>query len=483
MTPKNKFLSNSTIAILDTIPFGIYYCDSLAIVRYINKPYADYLGLDAKDIIGKQITDVIPGSRARGVIESGQEELYDTVSVFQEKNQNILVNRMPVKNAEGQIEGFISQLFSVGKSDWQGIWKKIEQAEKTLRYLQQEAGQFNSNCSELIVGKSPALLRCMEKLTSYATTGLPVLITGETGVGKELFANAIHRNSQYANGPMVTINCSSFPAELVESELFGYAPGAFTNALRFGKMGRIESADKGTLFLDELGDLSLRGQAALLRVLETRKVQRIGSNTLNTVDFRLVAATNRDIEAMIKLGQFREDFYYRVNILRLHAPPLSERVEDIPDLVKYFLGKIGKEKAIISDEVMHIFKTYLWPGNIRELRNVVMCAAISCKNDIITIDVLPENLNKNSHNLPFSCDLPLSCDNFSLRDRVGQNPDSSGPGSMPAATLAKWERTAIINALRANQYNRARTARALGIARTTLYQKLKKYSISCDIIG
>jgi transcriptional regulator with PAS, ATPase and Fis domain len=151
--------------------------------------------------------------------------------VFQEKNQNILVNRMPVKNAEGQIEGFISQLFSVGKSDWQGIWKKIEQAEKTLRYLQQEAGQFNSHCSELIVGKSPALLRCMEKLTSYATTELPVLITGDTGVGKELFANAIHRNSRYANGPLVTINCSSFPAELTELNRLTKGPCFWTSSV------------------------------------------------------------------------------------------------------------------------------------------------------------------------------------------------------------------------------------------------------------
>jgi transcriptional regulator with PAS, ATPase and Fis domain len=482
MTPKRKFLSNSTIAILDTIPFGIYFCDASAIVRYINKPYADYLGLDPKDIIGKQITEVIPCSRARRVIETGQEELYDNVSVFKEKKEKILVNRMPVTNSKGQIEGFISQLFSVGKGDWQSIWKKIEQAEKTLRYLQQEAGLLASHSIEPIIGKSPKLIRCMEKLASYAPTELPVLITGDTGVGKELFANALHRESRYGNGPIVTINCGSIPTELIESELFGYAPGAFTNALRFGKIGRIESADHGTLFLDELGDLPIRAQAALLRVLETRKVQRVGSNSLTSVNFRLIAATNRDIETMVRQGQFREDFYYRVNILRLHLPQLSERVEDIPELVKYFLGKIGKEKVTISDEVMNIFNSYAWPGNIRELRNVVMCATVSCRNEIITPDVLPDHLKKNSPNPNLSRSNLLPCAIYSMPDRVGQNPDAFQPGVMPDATLAQCERKAIIEALRANQNNRARTARSLGIARTTLYQKLRKYSISSDDI-
>ena len=482
MTYDQQFLSNATIAILDTIPFGIYYCDTSATVLYINKPYADYLGIDPKDIIGKQITDVMPGSRARAVIASGKEELYDKVSVFQDKNQSILVNRMPVTNAEGRIEGFISQLFSVGKGEWQTIWKRIQQAEKTFRFLRQETGQINSDCSVAMTGNSLALQRCLEKLNSFAITDLPVLITGGTGVGKELLANAIHCKSQHARGPLVTINCGSIPSELIESELFGYAPGAFTNALRFGKVGRIESADQGTLFLDELGDLSLRAQAALLRVLETRSVQRIGSNTPCAVNFRLIAATNRDIEAMIKLGQFREDFYYRVNILRLHAPSLSERVEDIPDLAGYFLKNMGKGRVVISEEVMRLFKSYSWPGNIRELRNVVMCAAIACRNDTITTDVLPDNFKKDTRDPLVSNDKLLWCDKLSPSDGRAQNGGPTHSGSVDEATLANCERNAIIEALRVNRNNRAKTARALGIARTTLYQKLRKYSIPCDDI-
>lgn len=476
MADKHKFLSKKTIAILDTIPFGIYYCDASAIVRYINKPYADYIGADPKDIIGKQITDFIPGSRARVVIESGKEEMYDHVSVFQEKKQTILVNRIPVKNEKGEREGFISQLFSVGKGEWQGIWEKIEQAEKTVQYLQQETGEVFSPRSEPIIGSSPALLQCMEKLTSYAGTDLPILITGGTGVGKELFANAIHRKSQYANGPIVSINCGALPAELIESELFGYAPGAFTNALRVGRKGRIEQADNGTLFLDELGDLPLRAQASLLRVLETREVQRIGSNALHRVKFRLIAATNQDLEAMIRRGQFREDFYYRVNILKLRAPALCERVEDIPELAKHFLGKIGKSNVVISDEAMYILKRYSWPGNIRELRNVVVSAAISCKNNRITPDVLPEDLSKKLHNaLPTHGD-PTPGGKRAFSDQADQDDLSSC--TTPNATLATFERNAIMDALRANQNNLARTARALGIARTTLYKKIKKYSIT-----
>jgi transcriptional regulator with PAS, ATPase and Fis domain len=481
MAYKHRFLSKKTVAILDTIPFGIYFCDAAAIVRYINKPYADYIGADPKDIIGKQITDFIPRSRAREVIESGKEEMYDRVSVFQEKKQTILVNRIPVTNEKGETEGFISQLFSVGKGEWQGVWEKIEQAEKTVQYLQQESGEVFSVRSEAIIGNSPALLRCMEKLTSYARSDLPVLITGGTGVGKELFANTIHRKSRYGNGPIISINCGSLPAELIESELFGYAPGAFTNAVRFGKKGRIELADKGTLFLDELGDLPLRAQASLLRVLETREVQRIGSNKLHQVKFRLVAATNQDLEAKIRLGQFREDFYYRVNILRLRAPSLCERVEDIPDLSKHFLGIIGKDHVVISDEAMHILKRYSWPGNIRELRNVVVSAAISCKNNMITPDVLPDNLFKSPPDPLSSPDSWPSGDNFSSSGHIVHNKHVPGSGTLPDATLAARERDAILEALRANQNNRARTARALGIARTTLYKKLKKYSILSEI--
>ena len=336
MAYKHNFLNKKTVAILDTIPFGVYFCDASAIVRYINKPYADYIGVDPKKIIGKEITDFIPSSRARLIIESGKEEMYDSVSVFQKKKRTILVNRIPVTNEKGETEGFISQLFSVGKGEWQNIWGKIEQAEKTVKYLQQERGKAFFSRSETIIGNSQALLCCMEKIESYARSELPVLITGDTGVGKELFANAIHRNSPYANGPIVSINCGALPAELIESELFGYVPGAFTNAVRMGKKGRIELADKGTLFLDELGDLPLRAQASLLRVLETREVQRIGSNQLHPINFRLVAATNQDLEAKIRLGQFREDFYYRVNILRLVAPSLMSEWKISPTLLNTF---------------------------------------------------------------------------------------------------------------------------------------------------
>ncbi len=300
-----------------------------------------------------------------------------------------------------------------------------------------------------IVGQSKPMQRVYELIAQVAPTDSTVLITGESGTGKELVARAIHANSSRCYGPFVAVSCGALPDTLLESELFGYEKGAFTGA-NHSKKGRFEMARGGTLFLDEIGDVSPKTQVDLLRVLQQREFRRLGGHKLIKTDARIIAATNRDLIKAVGEKKFREDLYYRLNVISIHLPPLRERKDDIPLLTRHFIKKFAiklhKDQKTVSPEAMKLLKKYDWPGNVRELENVIERAMVIGKNKRIEPD-----------------DLPISCEPRMLKQR-------------PRA-LSEVEKLHILSVLEENDWNISRCARELQIDRQTLYNKIKKYNL------
>ncbi|RLB66270.1 MAG: sigma-54-dependent Fis family transcriptional regulator, partial [Deltaproteobacteria bacterium] len=311
-----------------------------------------------------------------------------------------------------------------------------------------------------IIGKNGRLTEVLAKAAKVATTNVNVLIRGENGTGKEGLANAIHNASDRRKNPMIRVNCAAIPEPLLESELFGYAAGAFTGAKKTGKIGKFELADKGTIFLDEIGDMNLSMQAKLLRVTQEKQIERIGGHKVIDVDVRNISATNENLEEMVTEGTFREDLYYRLNVFSIIIPPLRERKDDIFLLVDYFADNIAREKGIepihFSKEVMDIFMEYDWKGNIRELQNVVEYAAVVCLGSNVYLDDLPRYL---------------------LNYKTGNTSEVRETGNM-GEKIKEVEKNAIITALKEHNNNKSAAMRSLGISRRTFYKKLKQYEIA-----
>src|SRR5262250_1542004 len=315
-----------------------------------------------------------------------------------------------------------------------------------------EAGRLGD-----IVGASKPMQEVMRIIEMAAPSSASVLITGETGAGKEIVARTIHRLSPRASGPFVAINCSAIPETLMESEIFGHERGAFTGAAE-RRIGCFELADSGTLLLDEIGEMPAPTQAKLLRVLEDRKVRRLGSKTETPVDVRVIAATNKDPEQAVSSGQMRQDLYFRLNVFHVNLTPLRDHKEDIPLLVDYILrdinAKHGKSVRGVGAEVMDIFMSHTWPGNIRELRNILERSAIMCEKDLITRSCLPDEFGKSQAKGP--------SDLSTIKFPVG-------------TTVDAMERELILQTLNATGNNKTRAADLLGISLKTLHNKLKEY--------
>lgn len=301
-----------------------------------------------------------------------------------------------------------------------------------------------------VIAVSPQMQALLRDAALVAASDTRVLITGESGVGKEVVADLIHAWSRRSGGPLIKINCAAIPETLLESELFGHERGAFTGATR-QRIGRFEEARGGTLFLDEIGDMALPLQAKLLRVIQDGRFQRIGSNLDIHSDARILASTNRDLATAVREGRFREDLYYRLNVVELHVPPLRERPEDILPLATHFLRQFTGGRARFAPSVPDLLQRYPWPGNVRELRNVMERAALLCRGEL----VLPEHLPTRILQAP--------------------SPEPNSTGTTESERLEEVERQTILEALRRYGYNRTETARALGISRRTLVYKLQRY--------
>jgi transcriptional regulator with PAS, ATPase and Fis domain len=308
-----------------------------------------------------------------------------------------------------------------------------------------------------MIGGSSPFTEAIRIAKRAAKSDMSVLLTGETGTGKEVFANAIHYASGRKNKPIIRINCAAIPAELMESELFGYAEGSFTGAVKGGRKGKFELANGGTVFLDEIGDMPLTMQAKLLRVLQEKELEKVGSSETIPIDVRILSATNKNLEDMVRNGTFREDLYYRLNVIRIDIPPLRERIDDLGLFVESFLSDLNDKyetEVKISEDALKVLKQYKWPGNIRELKNVIDRSYSLVDSDIITVNELPKSiLVKNK--LPFL-----------------MNAGKTLPDLVDA-----FEKEILVSYLEKNNFNCVKTAEELGIHRATLYNKLEKLNI------
>lgn len=446
--------------ILEISDDGFIMADKNGYIIDINKSYCDYLGLNKKDIVGKYVRDIIKNSKLPHIIKSGETE----VAVLHKlaKNQSptkekyVVVSRACVKDKDERV-GAVGQVkFSRNTIR---LASKLNDMDDELQYYKSELKRIveSSFSFDNIVGKDEEFLKIKRIAKKSTKNDITVLITGETGTGKEVFANAIHYESSRRKNPFIRVNCAAIPGELLESELFGYVEGAFTGAKKGGKKGKFELANGGTIFLDEIGDMSIKMQAKLLRALQEREIEKVGASKPIKIDVRIIAATNKDLLEEVKKDNFREDLYYRLNVIRLEIPPLRDRKEDIISFIEYFLEELNnkyKSKVRVSDEVKRILKTYEWSGNIRELKNVIYNAYNMMEGSVIKRDDLPyylkykSNLNKiHSSNNNF----------FSL--------------------VEGFEKEIIVSELRSNNYNCVQTAKKLGIHRSTLYKKIDKYNI------
>jgi transcriptional regulator with GAF, ATPase, and Fis domain len=345
----------------------------------------------------------------------------------------------------GQIAGRVYELK-------RSLAQVAEYEKRDKSRLEELRGRFNF--SE-IIGRSEKLVRVLELAAKVAPSEANVLIVGESGVGKELIARAIHYNSDRCEKRFVAINCGAIPSELLESELFGYEPGAFTGAVR-QKPGKFELAHGGTIFLDEIGELSVQLQVKILRVVQMKEIERLGGTIPKQIDIRLIAATNRNLGELVKSGQFREDLYYRLKVVEIELPPLRERRDDIGLLIHHFLNKHSNGKAFkIADEALDVLEQYRWDGNVRELENVIQRAIVLSESDTIMVDDLPVEIVANSESdYRITRDLPLD------------------------AAETDFRRWYVLRALRKTNSNKTKAAELLGINRTHFFRMLAQLGIS-----
>ena len=428
---------------------GIISIDQRGIIDTFNPRAEEIFEKKAYKVIGKNIKEILPTMDLLKVIHKGYEEKDKMWTIGDKK---IVVNVIPIK-INNEIVRIIATFHKISQI------QKMEQKVREELYLK---GHVAENTFEDIIGQSPAIAQAKEEAENYAQVDSPLLIYGETGTGKELFAQAIHNASPRKNNPFVAFNCAAIPENLLESELFGYVEGAFTGAKKGGKMGLFEQAHKGTIFLDEIGEISTDIQARLLRVLQERKVRRVGDDKLTPIDVRIIVSTNKDLYQLVEKKKFREDLYYRINVLNLNLPPIWKRREDVPLLVNFFIKKYRQrlKKAVesISTEGIQILENYTWPGNVRQLENIIERLMVRTQEDYIRTSLAREIMNSLPGNK-----LGLNRVGFFKSDM-----------SIPLmGNLEEIERNIIKRVIQEEKGNKAATAKRLGIGRTTLWRKLK----------
>jgi transcriptional regulator with PAS, ATPase and Fis domain len=457
--------------VLESAYEGIAVIDESGVIREFNEAYCRFIGKKREDVIGKQVTSVIENTRLHIVIQTGVAEKGYIQRI---QGQDMVVHRIPIFKS-GKVVGAIGMLIFQGVTELYNILGQMQELSRkaTVNDVKPQMGRKKNKGFDDIIGRSEKIYAVKRTARKAANTPSTVLITGESGTGKEMFARAIHEVSPYAEGNFISVNCAAIPEHLLEAELFGYEDGAFTGAKKGGKPGKFELAHKGTIFLDEIGDMPMLMQSKILRVLQEREVERVGAVTRNHVDVRVVAATNCQLESMVKQGKFREDLYYRLNIIRLEIPPLRERKEDIADLLMYHLYGIcegfGIKHKHFSDEAMAALIDYNWPGNVRELVNTVEMLVSLSEADIIQVHELPQKFHEAI--LDYG---PLISSSQVYKSEKNQFVNSKD-------TLVEREKELIIKTLLETYGNKAAAARKLGIQRSTLYEKLKKYELNNDV--
>jgi len=446
---------------------GMMLVDRDARVVWINEQYKRFLpalGFEREDdFVGHSVSEVVPNTQMDRVLRTGKPILIDLLS---NRAGTFVVSRIPLRDEAGEVIGALGiVLFDHPETTLQPLIHKFANLQRDLDDARRELASQRRHKYTLasFIGSSPAAVEVKRQARRAAMSSSPVLLLGETGTGKELIAHAIHAASARASGPLVSVNITAIPDTLLEAEFFGVAPGAFTGADRKGRDGKFKLADGGTLFLDEIGDMPPSLQPKLLRALQEREIEPLGSNKLVPFDARVIAATSRDLPQLVREGKFREDLYYRLNVLPIRVPPLRERRADLPALVEVLAEDIGMRNAMappeLSPEATALLSAQAWRGNIRELRNVLEQAAMRSESQHIDAKDLGEVLRESGIKqiVPAAAELP-SPSPLTLRPLAEQ--------------VAELERQAIDAALTATSGNKVAAAKLLGISRAKLYERL-----------
>ena len=442
-------IENQTRIILDSIADGVFTVDKDWKITSFNHAARKITGIRKEEAIGRYCWEVFKASiceqrcSLRQTIESGQSIVNQPIFIVNSKGERIpiSISTAILKDQKGKVIGGVETFRDLSV---------IEELRKELT---------NQHSFLDIISKNKEMQRLFEMLEIISESDTTILLEGESGTGKELFAKAIHSLSHRKKGPMITVNCGALPDTLLESELFGYKAGAFTDAKK-DKPGRLALAENGTLFLDEIGDISQLLQVRLLRVLQDKVYEPLGATRSEKANVRIVSATNKNLERLVKKGLFRDDLYYRINVVKLVLPPLRNRKEDIPLLIEKFVNKYnklsGKEIHGLSPEAMSTLMAYNFPGNIRELENIIEYATVVCKNSLIRIKNLPENL---------------------LRAPDSKNNIVTKETSEKVFSMETMEKDIILETLRKNNWNRKATAAQMGIHPSTLWRKIKRLNL------
>ena len=447
-----NYYKNIVSQILKMTSDGFIITDTEGNVREINKQYADFFGKSRSEIIGKSILNIIPNSKMIDIVKHkfSEEDAVHKYIDGEAKGNSVIVSRSYVEDEDGNVVAGVAQVKF--KVQTLAVAKKLMNEYEELEYYREEFQ--NQNRVDNIIGSDTKFREIVKECLKVAKTDIPVLLTGETGTGKEVMAKALHTNSLRYDKPFVSINCAAIPFELLESELFGYMDGAFTGAKRGGKKGKFQLANGGTIFLDEIGDMPSSMQAKLLRVLQEKEIEPLGSEKSILLDVRVVAATRQDLED----GSFREDLYYRLSVFNIHIPPLRERGGDSLELAEFFLDELNhkyKTYKTFSKAVKAYFLKYQWPGNVREVNNVVQSAyAISTEN-IIDINDIPARMLQQE------------------KPAINLDKNKKSLGQM----VDDYEKEVILELLKKHKGNCLEAAKEAGIHKSNFYRKLQKYGI------
>ena len=442
-------------SIIDFAHEGIITIDQDGIIDNFNPQAEKIFKKNAHKVVGENIDTVFPGNNISALLKVDQKIEGKIYTIGEIK---IVTNIIPIKISNEIIRHVIT--FQEAS--------EIQKVEQRIRRGLYHKGNIAENSFEDIIGQSTIIKDLKEETKKFAEVDSPVLISGETGTGKELFAQSIHNDSKRRKQPFVAFNCAALPDNILESELFGYVEGAFTGAKKGGKMGLFEQAHKGTIFLDEIGEISKNTQVRLLRVLQEQKIRRLGDDRVIPIDVRIITSTNKNLAKLVNENNFREDLYYRINVLNLVLPNLNQRKSDIPLLVDFFIKKykykFRKEIKGISEEVMKLLIDYDWPGNIRQLENIIERLVVSVDNDFI-----PENLVQKALSL-----IDNNIGNHKIHDtKITGNYKYADILNVPLDNdLADIERLIIQKMIEKEKGNKTLVARKLGIGRSTLWRKL-----------
>lgn len=449
--------------LLDELDEAVVAVDMDGIIFYVNPAYTRILGVPAGKILGKDMHIIENGASLLEVLHTG-EPIVREKQLVQTVQRYVSVRMFPLMQA-GQMVGAASIFRDT--TEVNRLSKELERtAQMAAEYDRQLKAQSIIKQGN-VIGESRRFVNGVMKACAIASSDVTVLLRGESGVGKEVFARLIYQNSTRKDKPFIAVNCAAIPESLIESELFGYEEGAFTGARRGGQMGKFQLAEGGTLFLDEIGDMPLPMQVKLLRVLQEGEIEKIGRQKPIKVDVRLITATNQPLEEMIAEGRFRQDLFYRLNVVPIEVPPLREREHDAALLANYFLEKYNRKyhkRVRLSEDVYQLLLRYSWPGNVRELQNVIERCVVLCERETVAPADLPEGIfqevRKNTTDTITTAAFPLK-----LPERLDE-------------AVKLCQRAAILSALEKSGKDRRRAAEILGIPQRTFYRKVKELDIS-----